>query len=437
MCRNTRRSRLCRRVERTSRRSTSWGDPAIAGAYNNSDESGIPFERPAGVRGPHARQLHTQRAREDHAAAPGADDRAQPDAQRVPRRDEPDALVRELLRREQPRVARLRSARRPGAAAHRRGEAARRRAPGRAEGPRAGGFVLRPEPLRPLHHARHSGLDDAGDLRQFVSDQRKARSVVTITYEMVHDTRVIPLDGRPHVNGVDPPIPRRRARALGRQHARRRDDQLHRQDALPRLEPVSEARRALHAARAGHARMVRDVRRSAHVDAAVDVHDEPHARRGAAAVRVRVPRRQLRSAQRALGSARGRGCAAEGRSERRPSALIGLDASPRREPDRIVVNQHRKLDGAVGFCGRVGRHDARGGQPRLRAPAREASFIQANLEARIVRPTRESAAPARPSAARHGRRCARTARRSRCRTDCRRRPTTRRGGKRRARQRAL
>src|SRR5690349_17826330 len=26
---------------------TSWGDPAIAGAYNNSDESGIPFERPA------------------------------------------------------------------------------------------------------------------------------------------------------------------------------------------------------------------------------------------------------------------------------------------------------------------------------------------------------------------------------------------------------
>src|SRR5262245_41862258 len=25
---------------------TSWGDPAIAGAYNNSDETGIPFERP-------------------------------------------------------------------------------------------------------------------------------------------------------------------------------------------------------------------------------------------------------------------------------------------------------------------------------------------------------------------------------------------------------
>src|SRR5213083_1643747 len=26
---------------------TAWGDPQIAGAYTNSDESGIPFEKPA------------------------------------------------------------------------------------------------------------------------------------------------------------------------------------------------------------------------------------------------------------------------------------------------------------------------------------------------------------------------------------------------------
>src|SRR5436309_580074 len=26
---------------------TAWGDPQLAGAYTNSDESGIPFERPA------------------------------------------------------------------------------------------------------------------------------------------------------------------------------------------------------------------------------------------------------------------------------------------------------------------------------------------------------------------------------------------------------
>ena len=59
---------------------------------------------------------------------------------------------------------------------------------------------------------------------------------VTITYEMVHDTRVIPLDGRPHLAGSDPAVHGRRARPLGRQHAGRRDHQLHRQDAVSRIE---------------------------------------------------------------------------------------------------------------------------------------------------------------------------------------------------------
>jgi hypothetical protein len=30
---------------------TPWGDPDIAGAYNNSDEHGIPFERPDSLAG--------------------------------------------------------------------------------------------------------------------------------------------------------------------------------------------------------------------------------------------------------------------------------------------------------------------------------------------------------------------------------------------------
>ena len=30
---------------------TSWGDPDIAGAYNNSAETGIPFERPEAFAG--------------------------------------------------------------------------------------------------------------------------------------------------------------------------------------------------------------------------------------------------------------------------------------------------------------------------------------------------------------------------------------------------
>ena len=94
------------------------------------------------------------------------------DAERVSGRDQPDALVRELLRRQQPRVARLGSAGRQGAAAdRRRRSSARLRARQRARGARGPADSLgRPQPLRSLHHARHPGLDDAGHLRQLVPD---------------------------------------------------------------------------------------------------------------------------------------------------------------------------------------------------------------------------------------------------------------------------
>ena len=63
---------------------------------------------------------------------------------------------------------------------------------------------------------------------------RRPASVV-INYEMMHDTRVIPLDGRPHVGSKHQDLPRRRARTLGGQYAGRRDDQLHgRQDGYRR-----------------------------------------------------------------------------------------------------------------------------------------------------------------------------------------------------------
>ena len=49
---------------------------------------------------------------------------------------------------------------------------------------------------------------------------------VVIQMEKIHDARVIPLDGRPHVSPDDSAVPRRLARPLGRRHARRRDDEL-------------------------------------------------------------------------------------------------------------------------------------------------------------------------------------------------------------------
>ena len=55
---------------------------------------------------------------------------------------------------------------------------------------------------------------------------------VMISYEMIHDTRVIPLDGRPRLGVEHQAVHGRRARPLGRRHAGGRDDELHRQDQL-------------------------------------------------------------------------------------------------------------------------------------------------------------------------------------------------------------
>ena len=59
---------------------TPWGDPDIAGAYNNSDESGIPFERPGSnspavdsrtSRRRNSRALDAQRQQQTIERAPG------------------------------------------------------------------------------------------------------------------------------------------------------------------------------------------------------------------------------------------------------------------------------------------------------------------------------------------------------------------------------
>ena len=57
---------------------------------------------------------------------------------------------------------------------------------------------------------------------------------VMILTEMVHDARVVRIE-RTASAADDPQMARRLDRPLGRRHARRRDDELHRQDALPRI----------------------------------------------------------------------------------------------------------------------------------------------------------------------------------------------------------
>ena len=53
----------------------------------------------------------------------------------------------------------------------------------------------------------------------------QAPGYVVILAEMIHDTRIIPIDGRAHVPTTMPPVARRPSWALGRRYAGRRDDE--------------------------------------------------------------------------------------------------------------------------------------------------------------------------------------------------------------------
>ena len=121
---------------------------------------------------------------------------------------------------------------------------------------------------------------------------------VAIQYEMVNELRVIPLDGRPHVGSA--------IRAyMGDARGHFEGDTLviettNFTDKVPYRGSSQNLRldRALHAARHWHRRMVGDVRRPGHLDASVDLCDEPH-QDDRASVRVRLPRGELRDAEHA------------------------------------------------------------------------------------------------------------------------------------------
>ena len=82
-------------------------------------------------------------------------------------------------------------------------------------------------PVRPLHLTRYA-LVDASYGYNMGTEIFQIPGYVVIRNEMIHETRSIPLDGRPHI-GRDPPEDGRFARALGRRHAGHRDDELQRQ----------------------------------------------------------------------------------------------------------------------------------------------------------------------------------------------------------------
>ena len=101
--------------------------------------------------------------------------------------------------------------------------------------------------VRALHHARAARGDvaDAPTTTTIASCRAPATSRSQI--EMLGGARIIPTDGGAHVNAVAAAVDGRFARPLGRQHAGRRDDELHEQDALSRRVGEPDAGRAVHA----------------------------------------------------------------------------------------------------------------------------------------------------------------------------------------------
>ena len=62
----------------------------------------------------------------------------------------------------------------------------------------------------------------------------QAPGYVMILVEMLHDVRIIPLDGRPPPAAERPPVDGKLTRPLGRRDTGRRDDEFHRQDGVSR-----------------------------------------------------------------------------------------------------------------------------------------------------------------------------------------------------------
>jgi hypothetical protein len=176
---------------------TAWGDPDLTGIYSNSDESGIPFERPAQFEGrrlediteKELEELRTAR-RNSTAASSVAEDRPVDrevfweNLNAVNSRawlvvDPPDGKIPPTTPEARQRAAA-------------RAEARKRSGRGPADAPEDRSLYDRcisrglPGSMMPAIY---------GSSYEIV----QGPGFVAILYEMVHETRVIPLDGQPHV----------------------------------------------------------------------------------------------------------------------------------------------------------------------------------------------------------------------------------------------
>ena len=70
---------------------------------------------------------------------------------------------------------------------------------------------------------------------------------VMILVEMIHEPRIIPLDGRPHLPQHVRSVDRELGRPVGGRNAGRRNNQFHRQDGVSGIQREHASRRTVHA----------------------------------------------------------------------------------------------------------------------------------------------------------------------------------------------
>jgi hypothetical protein len=208
---------------------TPWGDPDLQGYYTNKYEYGTPFERPAAFAGKRVEEVSAQELADlmkkrqqealDRARFFGGDPEGKignsaefRDIYEVTKgsrawfvTNPPDGKIPPVLPEARSRVQ----------------DAGR-------VGSFGGGPFNGPEDFSLWERCITRGLPGSmlpgvyGNSYQIV----QGPGFVAIRYEMVHETRVIPLDSRPHL-GKDLAVRHwKRAWTLGRGHARRRDHQL-------------------------------------------------------------------------------------------------------------------------------------------------------------------------------------------------------------------
>jgi hypothetical protein len=179
---------------------TAWGDPDLTGVYTNSDESGIPFEKPAEFGGRRLEDItaaelaELQRARQDAIIERAASAQDNPEAH-------PQLFWWETLNAKSSRAWLVVDP--PDGKIPPQTPEAQRRAAARAEARRQSGRgpADAPEDRSLYDRCISRGLPGSMMPAIYGSSYQIAQGpgYVAIIYEMIHETRVIPLAGGSHV----------------------------------------------------------------------------------------------------------------------------------------------------------------------------------------------------------------------------------------------